>query len=112
MMGWLVSEGRVLASVDVADTRSARRRGLLGRDRSEVEGAIFLPHTRWVHTIGMRFAIDVAYLAEDGTVVRVAHMHRNRVGRPVSGAHDVVEAAAGAFERWEVHPGIRIELRP
>ena len=37
-MAWLVSDAHVLASADVADTRSARRRGLLGR--TKLEGAL------------------------------------------------------------------------
>jgi uncharacterized protein len=34
-VAWLVSEARVLASAEVANDRTARRRGLLKRDRLE-----------------------------------------------------------------------------
>jgi len=61
-MAWLVCDERVLASMEVASTRAARRDGLAGRD--EVEGALLLQRTRWVHTIGVRFPIDVAFLGE------------------------------------------------
>lgn len=109
-MPWLVSEdARVLASADVADSRSARRRGLL--DHDHLEGAIVLRPCRWIHTIGMRFAIDVAYLDARGTVIKTMQMHRHRVGVPVWRATQVIEAEAGAFARWGLHVGDVIEVR-
>lgn len=108
-MAWLVSEGRVLASADVADSRSERARGLLGRDG--VEGALVLRPCRWVHTLGMRFAIDVAYLDADGTVVKTLHMRRHRLGVPVWRARSVVEAAEGSFARWDLRVGDTVEVR-
>ncbi|MGB0113425.1 MAG: DUF192 domain-containing protein, partial [Ilumatobacteraceae bacterium] len=67
-MAWLVSDARVLASAELASTRSERRRGLLGR--TDIEGAFVIEPCRWIHTIGMRFPIDVAYLDRDGVVVK------------------------------------------
>lgn len=106
---WLVSDGNVLASAERAENHRERARGLLGR--SGIEGAMVLPHTAWVHTLGMRFDIDVAHLDRDGNVLRITHMHRNRVGVPVRGADCVVEAAAGSFERWGLHVGMHVEVR-
>jgi uncharacterized membrane protein (UPF0127 family) len=107
---WLVSDGRVLASAEVAATRDERRRGLLGRDG--LDGAILLQRTRWVHTLGLRFAIDVAYLDADGNVLKTVRMGRHRVGVPVPKARSVVEAEAGAFGRWGLHVGDVVEVRP
>lgn len=106
---WLVADGRVLASVEVADTRGRRRRGLLGR--TTIEGALALDPCRWVHTIGVRFPIDVAYLDRNGVVVKTVRMARHRVGAPVPRARTVVEAAAGSFGRWGVRVGDRLEIR-
>jgi uncharacterized membrane protein (UPF0127 family) len=108
-MAWLVSDARVLASAEITADRAARRRGLLHRDG--VEGALVIDPCRWVHTIGMRFPIDVAYLDESGVVVKVTHMKRHRIGMPVRRARLVVEASAGAFERWHLQVGDEIELR-
>ena len=45
-MAWLVREGDVLATAEVAETRRARRRGLLGR--RDFEGALVLrPWSSW-----------------------------------------------------------------
>lgn len=99
----------MLAAAEVAETRSERRRGLL--HRSGMEGALVLPTCRWVHTIGMRFAIDVAYLDQHGTVLKVTRMVPHRIGVPVPKASWVIEGEAGAFERWGLTPGDVIELR-
>jgi uncharacterized membrane protein (UPF0127 family) len=106
---WLVSDGRVLASAEVASAGRDRRRGLLGRDG--IDGALLLERVRWVHTIGMRFPIDVAYLDGEGHVLKTVRMGRHRVGVPVPRARLVVEAEAGAFARWGLHVGDTIEVR-
>ncbi len=109
-MPWLVTDdARVLASCEIADSRTARRTGLLGRDH--LEGALVLTPCRWVHTLGMRFPIDVAFLAPDGTVVKTMQMHRRRVGVPVWRASLVIEAQAGAFARWGLRVGDVVEVR-
>jgi uncharacterized protein len=104
-----VSDARVLASAEIAEDRAARRRGLLQRD--SMEGALVLRPCRWVHTIGMRFPVDVAYLDSDGVVVKTIQMHRHRVGVPVWRAHLVIEAQAGAFARWGLRVGDVVEVR-
>ncbi len=108
-MAWLVSDARVLASAEVAADRSARRRGLLGRDG--VEGALVLEPCRWVHTVGMRFPIDVAFLDADGVVVKTTRMGRHRVGLPARASRTVIEAEAGAFDRWGLRVGDVVEVR-
>ena len=108
-MAWLLRDGEVLASLEVAATRGERRRGLLGRDG--IEGALLLQRARSVHSFGMRFPLDVAWCDRDLTVLRVARLPRHRLTRPVLRAHAVLEAEAGSFERWGLQPGDRLELR-
>jgi len=106
---WLLRDGEVLASLEVADTRPARRRGLLGRDG--IEGALLLRPARSVHSIGMRFALDVAWCDHDLTVLRVASLPRNRVTRPVVRSAAILEAEAGSFARWGLAVGDQLELQ-
>lgn len=108
-VGWLVSDAHVLASAEVAASGRARRRGLLKRDA--LEGALVLRPCRWVHTIGMRFPLDVAFVDCDGAVLKTLRMSRHRVGFPVPKAAWVIEAEAGAFERWGLATGDVVELR-
>jgi uncharacterized membrane protein (UPF0127 family) len=105
----VTDDARVLASAEIAEARAARRNGLLGRDH--LEGALVLRKCRWIHTIGMRFPIDVAYLDDDGVVIKTMQMHRNRVGVPVWRGDQVIEAEAGAFARWGLRVGDVIEVR-
>ena len=100
----------MLASVEIADDRSSRRRGLLGR--SGVEGELLLPSCRSVHTFGMRFPIDVALCDEAGPdelVVRTMRTLRpRRVTMPRLRATVVIEAEAGAFARWGLVSGQKL----
>jgi hypothetical protein len=106
-MAWLLREGEVLASLEVADTRSARRRGLLGRDG--VDGALLIVPARSVHTLGMRFPLDVAWCDRDLTVVRVVRLAPYRLTRSVLRARAVLEAEAGSFARWNLTVGDHLE---
>lgn len=106
---WLVSDGRVLASADVANTPQARRRGLIGQ--RAVTTALVLDNCRWIHTIGVKCSLDVAYLDAEGTVIKMQRLSPWRVPLPVTKARLVVEAAAGSFERWGLQLGDIIELR-
>jgi hypothetical protein len=54
----------------VADTPVKRLRGLLGH-RTPPPFALRLERCRCVHTFGMRFPLDLHWLAADGTVLRV-----------------------------------------
>ena len=108
-MAWLVHDGRVLATLEVPRDRRGRRRGLLGR--LGVDGAMLLRRVRSVHTVGMTFAIDAAQCDAELRVLRIVTLRPNRVLRPVRGAHAVVEAEAGAFARWCVGVGDRLEVR-
>ncbi|MFM7047037.1 MAG: DUF192 domain-containing protein [Actinomycetota bacterium] len=106
---WLVAQGRVLASATVAESRSERRRGLIGE--RDPEFALVLPKCQWVHTIGMRCALDVAYLDDESRVVKMQHLAPMRLPMPVREARTVVEAKAGSFERWGLRVGDVVEVR-
>lgn len=99
----------MLASAEVAHDRRARRRGLLGRDG--LDGALVIPRCRWIHTIGMRFPIDVAFLSDDLVVLKVVTMVPWRISAPVVRAHCVIEAEAGAFRSWGLTVGDRLDVK-
>ncbi|HUP87641.1 MAG TPA: DUF192 domain-containing protein [Acidimicrobiales bacterium] len=109
-MPWLLRDGDVLATAEVATSFRARLVGLLGRD--SIEGAIVLRPARSVHTIGMRFPIDVAFCDRELRVVATCTpMRPHRLGAPRRRAKVVIEAQAGAFDRWRLRPGDQLELR-
>jgi uncharacterized protein len=102
----------VARCVDVADRGPARTRGLLGRQSlGEGEGLWIVP-CEAVHTIGMRFAIDLIYLDRRNVVRKV------RSSVPpwrLSGclrAHSVIELAAGTLKTTPVRPGDTLHFSP
>ena len=108
-MPWLLRDGDVLAAAEVASSFGERLKGLLGRDG--VDGALVLRPAKSVHTIGMRFAIDVAFCDRDLRVLAVRTLPPYRMTAPRPKAKVVIEAEAGAFERWGLRPGDELELR-
>ena len=86
---------RILTAFDSA----SRRKGLLGRDRLEVGEVLILAPSNAVHTCFMRFALDLAFVARDGRVVKVCtDVPRWRIALAVR-AYAVIEAPAGTFAR-------------
>lgn len=106
---WLVSDGRVLASANIANTPRARRHGLIGQQT--ITTALVLDHCRWIHTIGVKCVLDVAYLNADGAVIKMQRVIPMHVSLPVTKSRLVIEASAGSFERWGLQLGDVIEVR-
>ena len=106
---WLVRDGQVLAAAEEPPRARGRARGLLGRDG--IDGVMVLRPCRNVHTFGMRFAIDVAFCDRDDVVLRTTTLSPGRISPVVWRAAYVLEAEAGAFERWDVRVGDHLELR-
>ena len=108
-MAELVRDGRVVASLEVATSIRGRARGLLGRDG--IEGALLLSPASSVHTLGMRFAVDVAFCDAGMRVLDAVTMRPNRIGRPRLRSRHVIEAEAGQFARWGLRRGDQLTVR-
>jgi len=109
-MAWLLRDGEVLASLAIASSRRDRRRGLLGQDGCD--GALLIERARSVHSFGMRFPLDVAFLDEEHRVVRTLRLAPNRLTLPVRGARHALEAEAGRFAHWGLVVGDELEIDP
>ena len=105
----LVINGRHVCDATVANTRKLRRRGLIGR--ANFNGVLVIPHCRWIHTFGMKFTIDVAYLDSRGRVIKFQALAPNRIGSPVMRARTVVEAQNGHLRQLGVNSGQVIGIR-
>lgn len=59
--------------LEVADTHWSRLRGLMGTDAANFPAGkgLWIVPCRGVHTLGMRFAIDVVYLNGDRVIVHI-----------------------------------------
>jgi uncharacterized protein len=87
-----LSGGRTL---HVASTAAARRRGLAGLSDLDPGTGLALPGCRSIHTVGMRFALDLLWLDGGGEVVRVDRAVPPRRLRTCLRARSVVEVRAG-----------------
>jgi uncharacterized membrane protein (UPF0127 family) len=108
-VAWLLREGEVLAALEVTESREERMVGLLNRDG--VEGAILIQPARSVHSMGMRFTIDVAFCSTELEVLRTICLKPGRMTRPCLRGGVVIEAERGAFDRWNLRVGDRLEVR-
>ncbi len=103
--------GRVLARVWRADSAWERLRGLLGRPPLAPDEALLIAPCSSVHTFGMRYPIDLAYLDRDGRVLRIVPEVKPRRLSARPGARATLEMAAGAARAAGLRPGERLEWR-
>jgi uncharacterized protein len=97
--------------VRTARTFLSRLVGLLGTAAiAEGEGLWIVP-CRSVHTLGMRYPIDVAFLDARGVVVGTLEgLPPNRIGRVVRDARGALELRAGTLAATGTVPGDRLEF--
>ena len=105
--------GAIVASrVEVAETREARRTGLLKHTGLAPGDALWIVPCRGVHTVGMKFTIDILALDAAGRVIdRVSGLRPWRVRLPRRGTAGVLELAAGALDSSGTELGHRIEFQ-
>jgi uncharacterized membrane protein (UPF0127 family) len=97
--------------VRTAGTFLSRLAGLLGTAAiAEGEGLWIVP-CRSVHTLGMRYPIDVAFLDARGVVVGILEgFPPNRVCRVYRDARGALELRAGTLAATGTAPGDRVEF--
>jgi len=96
--------------VEVAVTRRARRKGLLGRDGLGSSCALILAPCAAIHTMFMRFDIDAVFVDDVGRAVKVVRrMAPWRIAATAT-AHAVVELPAGSLGEEDVNIGDRLYL--
>ena len=95
--GALYADGRDMGcDVAVAHSFLQRALGLLAHPPLTPRQALWITRCDSVHTVGMRYAIDVVFLSRSGQVLRVAHAVPPLRFRLCRGAAAVVELRAGA----------------
>jgi uncharacterized membrane protein (UPF0127 family) len=93
---FLADGARILVAAD----RRSRLRGLAGRDRLPEGEALLIERCWSVHTLGMRFALDLLWLDGAGGVIRLDRDVKPRRLRACARARSVIETSAGCGERF------------
>lgn len=108
-----LDNGRCIAErVELAASWWNRLRGLIGRKEFCADQALVLRPCSAIHTIGMRFPIDVVFLDHRGTVQRVVENVRpQRIGPVHRKSQIVIELPAGTARQFGLAPGRRLGLR-
>ena len=98
----------VAHDVEAALDSRSRRKGLLGRNGLHDDQALVLAPCGAIHTFGMRFAIDVVFVARDGRVLKIVeHLAAWRIAASLR-ALATVELPAGQVRRTGLSEGDRL----
>jgi uncharacterized protein len=89
--------GQTLAEeAEWARSFGQRLKGLIGHPRLLPGQALIIEPGPQVHTLGMRYPIDVVFCTRSWRVVRVTHLEPWRVSRFVRAARYAIELPAGS----------------
>jgi len=104
------SRAVIARNVELALTRTARRKGLLGRASIASGAALVLAPCFAVHTAFMRFPIDVLFVDRSGRALRMIDGLQPWRAAASLRAYATIEMAAGTLEQYRVVAGDRLLL--
>lgn len=106
------SKGKFLAeNCKVADTFRTRLRGLIGKSGLQTGDALFIKPCNSVHTLFMRFPIDVLFLDANNTVIfLIENMLPWKISPFVKKAKSVVEIPVGTIKASNTETGDSLEI--
>lgn len=95
---------------DIADTSAKRRTGLLKHTGLAPGEGLWIVPSEGVHTFGMKFTIDVAFLNKKRQIVKIRpNMGKGRMSVNLF-AHSVLELPAGTLLATGTEKGDQLEF--
>jgi hypothetical protein len=110
--GQILLKGKVwVQHVELAATTWQRMRGLLGRRELPAGQGMLIDSCGSIHTVGMRFAIDVVFLDRTWRICRVCQNVRPGCLATLGGwrAARTLEVGAGWLDLSAASPGVILE---
>lgn len=99
------------SNIGLADTFLTRLFGLLGKSGLEPGSGILIRPSSGVHTIGMRFPIDVVGLDRSLRVLKVwRRMPAWRITNVSFRIHSMLELAPGQIDLCRIEPGDQLAI--
>jgi hypothetical protein len=100
----------IASDLGIAKTSAQRRRGLLGRACLPHGEGLWISPCESVHTVGMRFPIDLVYVDRDNRVCKIRRDVRPwRISFCIT-AHSVIELPAGTSRATGTREGDHLEF--
>lgn len=98
-------DGTQIEQVFLANTPWLRLRGLLGRKRLTNEQGLLISPCNSVHTIGMKYSLDIVYLNNKNKVLKITKNLKPWRSSACRGATKVLELNAGNTENKNIKQG-------
>lgn len=95
-----------------AESFGARLLGLLVRTRLADDEALYLAPCSSVHTVGMHYRIDVAFVDRRGRVLKLVEDLKPLRAAWCRGAHGAVEFVSGGARRHGIQGGSVLSIDP
>lgn len=110
----LVGDGKIIVRhVEVARTLAERMKGLLGRDTLPGNHGLLLSPCGSIHTLFMRFSLDLIFLDKGLKVVQFCRdVKPNGMAGGGPLAHSVIEVQSGWLDAGAVHEDDQLSLEP
>src|SRR5262245_8278733 len=97
-------------AIEVADSSAKRRTGLLKHRVLQPGHGLWIVPCEAIHTFGMNFPIDVAFLSKSRKVLKIRkEMPKRRMSMCIR-AHSVLELPAGTLSQTGTLPGDELEF--
>lgn len=108
----LTRQTEIASCVEVAETATARNKGLLGRTSLPPGGGLWIVPCESVHTFFMKFPLDLLYIDHHKKVRKVrVNVGPWRLSACLS-AHSIIELPAGTLLNTQTQRGDQLEFAP
>lgn len=101
----------IVQDLHLANSFFSRLKGLLGTNEFKEESGLLIIPCNSVHTMGMKFAIDVIFISKNNQICHmIKAMKPNRLSKIVFASTKVLELPAGTLDRFIMSPGDKLEF--
>lgn len=107
----LTRDTELAHSLSAATGILARMKGLLGKKQLPAGEGLWIKPCKSIHTIGMKFPIDVIFLDANNTVIAaLTSIRPGRISPFYAAATSVIELPAGSIDQSTTQPGDTVAL--
>lgn len=108
----IIKNNKVITkNAELADTFFSRFRGLMFRKSIADDYALYITPCNQIHTLNMKFPIDVVYLSESGEVIKTdVNVQPGKICKTVKNADSVIELKSFMSKEFGIRAGDIIKI--